>query len=183
MPADVRTTRNFCTHHQHYLSLSISNICRTSGFTTILSVNHRQNIYCRKQISAATRGSQWQKNRRLTHCTWWQTGQLQNTQTVDTNIDNKVLSEAERQLRVIYWEREKTHAVNLPFRQQVTMPVTTSDIPDVELDDVGRMTSSASQARSRWLLPTGPRSWIDPGTQNLCWMVSARFTLKMCIAA
>jgi len=107
----------------------------------------------------------------------------QNTQTVDKNIDNKVLSEAERQLRVIYWEREKTHAVNLPFRQQVTMRVTTSDIPDVEIDDVGRMTSSASQARSRWLLPTGPRSWIDPGTQNLCWMVSARFTLKMCIAA
>jgi len=31
----------------------------------------------------------------------------QNTQTVDKNIDNKVLPEAERQLRVINWERKK----------------------------------------------------------------------------
>ena len=58
-------------------------------------------------------------------------------------------------------EREKTHVLNLPLRQQLR--VTTSDILNVEID-VGRMTSWVSRARSRCLLPTGPRSQIDPGT-------------------
>ena len=43
--------------------------------------------------------------------------------------------------------------------------MTTSDILNAEVD-VGRMTSSASEARSRCLLPTGPRFQIDPGTRS-----------------